>query len=82
VTNNLKDFPEKVLAKYEVEAQSSDIFLSHLYDLNPMAFIGAVQQQRKRLINPKHTAEELLTILYNQGLPLIVNKLKENIELF
>ena len=81
VTNNLKDFPKATLAKYEIDAQSPDIFLSHLFDLSPTAFYGAVRQQRERLKNPNHTAEELLNIFYNQGLPITVNKLKEAIEL-
>ncbi len=81
VTNNLKDFPEKELAQYDIEAQSPDIFLSHLFDLNPPAFCSAVRQQRERLRKPRHTAEELLAIFYNQGLPLTVNKLKEVIDL-
>lgn len=81
VTNNLKDFPKAVLDQYEIDAQSPDIFLSHLFDLNPTAFCSAAHQQRERLQNPKHTAEEMLAIFYNQGLPLTVNKLKEVIDL-
>ena len=49
VTNNLKDFPAEELKKYDVEAQSPDVFLNHLYDLNPTAFCSAVRQQRERL---------------------------------
>ncbi|MBL1274850.1 MAG: PIN domain-containing protein [Ectothiorhodospiraceae bacterium] len=81
VTNNLKDFPEDTLKQYEVEAQSPDTFLNHLYDLNPTAFCSAVRQQRERLQNPKYTAEELLEIFYNQGLPLTVNKLRDIVDL-
>lgn len=81
VTNNLKDFPTNVLDKFDIEAQSPDVFLSHLFDLNPAAFCSAVRQQRERLKNPRYTAEELLEIFYKQGLPLTVNKLKEVIDL-
>ena len=81
VTNNLKDFPEDVLSKFEIEAQSPDTFLSHLFDLNSPAFCSAVRQQRERLKNPEHTAEELLDIFYNKGLPLTVNKLRAVIDL-
>lgn len=81
VTNNLKDFPEDILSQYEIDAQSPDIFLSHLFDLNPTAFCGAVRQQKGRLRNPSHTADELLNIFYNHGLPLIVSKLKKVIDL-
>ncbi len=81
VTNNLKDFPEDVLSKFEIEAQSPDTFLNHLFDLNSPAFCSAVRQQRERLKNPEHTTEELLDIFYNQGLPLTVNKLRVVIDL-
>lgn len=81
VTNNLKDFPEEILNKYDIDAQSPDVFLSHLYDLSPTAFCSAVRQQRERLKKPTYTAEALLDIFYKQGLPLIVNKLKDNIDL-
>jgi len=81
VTNNLKDFPKDELDKYDVDVQSPDIFLSHLFDLSPPAFCYAVQEMRKRLQNPPYTEEEFLELLYKQGLPLIVSKLKEVIDL-
>lgn len=81
VTNNLRDFPGEVLARYEVDVQSPDIFLGHLFDLNPTAFCAVVRQQRERLKNPPYTAEELLGIFYNQGLPITVGKLREVITL-
>jgi len=81
VTNNLRDFPEEVLKEYDIEAQSPDTFLSHLFDLNPTAFCSAVRQQRERLHKPNRTAEEMLEIFYQQGLPLTVNKLREVIDL-
>lgn len=80
VTFNLKDFPKDILRQYEIDVQTPDVFLSHLFDLNPAVFCSAVRQQRERLKKPNHTAEELLEIFYNQGLPLIVSKLKEVID--
>lgn len=81
VTNNLKDFPKDVLGRFGLEAQPPDIFLGHLFDLNPTSFCSAVRQQRMRLMNPEHTAEELLGIFYHQGLPLTVSKLKAVVDL-
>ncbi|MES9870622.1 MAG: PIN domain-containing protein [Sedimenticola sp.] len=81
VTNNLKDFPQEVMDKYHIDVQPPDIFLTHLYDLNPVAFCKAVHEQRQRLCNPTRSAEELLEIFYQQGLPMTVNKLKGVIEL-
>lgn len=77
VTNNLRDFPKEVLGRFGIEAQSPDVFLDHLFDLNPTSFCSAVHHQRERLRNPRCTAEELLDIFYHQGLPLIVSKLRE-----
>ena len=34
VTDNLKDFPDRALAPYDIVAQTPDEFLEHLYDLN------------------------------------------------
>jgi len=81
VTNNLKDFPSSELSKYDIEAQSPDIFLSHLFDLKPNVFCSVVHQQRSDLKKPPKTAEEHLEIFYKQGLPITVNKLKDCIDL-
>ncbi|MFV2060266.1 MAG: putative toxin-antitoxin system toxin component, PIN family [Gammaproteobacteria bacterium] len=81
VTENLKDFPVSELSKYGIEAQSPDIFLSHLYDLKPEVFCLVVHQLRSDLNKPSLTAEELLQIFYKHGLPMTVNKLKNCIDL-
>jgi predicted nucleic acid-binding protein len=81
VTNNLKDFPQAAMDKYHIDVQSPDVFLNHLFDLNPVAFCKAVHGMRKRLHNPEQTAEELLRTFYKQGLPMTVNKLKSVIEI-
>lgn len=81
VTNNLKDFPNAIVGHYDIDVQTPDVFLSHLYDLNPAMFFSAVRQQRERLANPAYTAEELLDVFYNQGLPLTVGKLGEVVDL-
>lgn len=81
VTNNIKDFPSNILDQYDIDVQTPDIFLSHLFDLNQLAFCGTVRSQRERLKNPAYSAEELLDIFYNQGLPLTVSKLKDVIDM-
>jgi predicted nucleic acid-binding protein len=81
VTNNLKDFPQTAIDKYHIDVQSPDVFLNHLFDLNPVAFCKAVHGMRKRLHNPAQTAEELLKIFYKQGLPMTVKKLENVIEI-
>ena len=41
VTDNIKDFPNDILEKYNLEAQSSDIFLQNLLDLSPEDVIAS-----------------------------------------
>lgn len=81
VTANLKDFPQKILDEYEIEAQHPDVFLSHLFDLNHVAFCHAVRELRASLKNPPKSVEELLDIFLRQGLASTVAKLQGMIEL-
>lgn len=77
VTFNIKDFPDKAVDPYDIDVQTPDIFLSHLFDLSPAAFCGAVKGLRGRLKNPEKTVDEILEAFYRQGLPLTVKKLRE-----
>jgi len=52
-----------------------------LIRFKPGRFLQCGQQQRQRLQNPAYTAEQLLNIFYNLGLPLTVNKLRDVIDL-
>lgn len=76
VTANLRDFPQSVLDEYEIEAQHPDVFLSHLFDLNDVAFCAAVRKLRASLKNPPKTVEELLDAFLKQGLASTVTKLQ------
>lgn len=81
VTTNLKDFPQEVLEQYEVEAQHPDVFLGHLFDLNPVALSRAVREHRESLKNPPRNVQELLDIYLGQGLAITATKLQGVIEL-
>ena len=41
VTNNLKDFPAETLARYGIEAQHPDAFVTALIELDALAVVGA-----------------------------------------
>ena len=43
VTRNFKDFPEKTLAKYQIEALHPDTFLRSQLDLKPQSFSLALR---------------------------------------
>jgi predicted nucleic acid-binding protein len=77
VTINLKDFPDRILSKYEIEAQHPDIFIADLIDLYPIRVTTAAENCRKRLKNPPKSIDEYLEILLKQGLTMTVSLLKQ-----
>src|SRR5947209_7691586 len=52
VTFNLGDFPAETLARYGIEAQHPDDFITHLLDLAPGTVCAAVKRHRESLRNP------------------------------
>jgi len=52
VTYNLSDFPQKVLASYNIEVVSPDEFVSRLIQNNPIAVVQAANHHRARLTRP------------------------------
>ena len=81
VTFNLRDFPDHAVQPFEIDVQTPDIFLSHLFELNTPLFCGAIRQQRERLRRPPMAIDDLLETFYRQGLPLTVGKLDDVKEL-
>ena len=63
VTSNLKDFPDRALAPYEIEAMSPDEFLVYLFGKFPEAMTRIVAQQATQLRRPPMTAIEILDVL-------------------
>jgi predicted nucleic acid-binding protein len=68
VTSNLKDFPSKVLKVYGIEAQHPDDFACGWLEREPDAVILAVSKQRKALLNPPKTVQQLLIDLEERNL--------------
>ena len=60
VTQNLKDFPVDSLAPLNIEAQSPDDFLVHLFHLSTESMIRILAEQARDLLNPTQTLLELL----------------------
>ncbi len=81
VTYNLDDFPVEVLAKYDIEAQHPDEFLSHLTNLRPDVVCMAARTCRLRLKNPKLEAEGYLESMARQRLPELVKFLASHHQL-
>ncbi len=77
ITNNLRDFPEDVLEKYEIDVQTPDEFIVHLIGLYPAEVSAAAEEHRTSLRNPSMSREEYLEMLRRQGLIETVNALRE-----
>ena len=69
ITLNLKDFPEEILDKYNLEVLHPDDFIQFQHDFNTAAVLVAAQRCRKRLVNPSKSVAEYLDTLARQGLP-------------
>ena len=78
VTYNLKDFPQTILASYNMEAVSPDEFVWRLIQKNPVAVIQAAKQHRFRLTRPSKTVDEYLATLEKQGLAKTLAFLREH----
>lgn len=76
-TYNIKDFPSKVLAAYEVEVQSPDEFISNLIDLNEKLACSAFTKMVKRLRSPVKTKSEVTATLSNCGLKNSADRLEK-----
>ena len=81
VTSNLSDFPRDTLAKFGIEAQHPDQFLTHLLDLAPNVVCAAAKRQRQSLKKPPKTVAEFLETLEATGLAQTVAGLREFAEL-
>ncbi|WP_298190540.1 PIN domain-containing protein [Novosphingobium sp.] len=68
VTDNLKDFPEGVLADLNIEAKSTDAFIADTIELDPGRAVGAIRRMRERFKNPALNAEALLLKIEAVGL--------------
>ncbi|HLQ43813.1 MAG TPA: PIN domain-containing protein, partial [Planctomycetaceae bacterium] len=81
VTSNLSDFPPDAIARFGIEAQHPDQFITHLLDLDPGLVCAAAKRQRESLKNPPKTVAEFLQTLEAAGLAQTVAGLREFAEL-
>ncbi len=76
ITLNLKDFPRRVLLKYQIEAWHPDAFIAELLEHYPLPAVAALSRQRKRLARPAQSKEEFFATLAPQGLHKTVEILR------
>lgn len=70
VTDNLRDFPARVMEQLQIDVRSADDFVADTLDLpmNSSIALAAVQRLRARLKRPELTREELLIRMERCGL--------------
>ena len=81
ITENLKDFPRKVLAKYGIEAKSSDDFIADAINLSPSLAIAAIRRMRLRPDRPDKTPEIFLLDMDKTGLTQAADQLRDSVTL-
>jgi hypothetical protein len=77
VTFNERDFPEDVLAGYQIRPQHPDTFLRHLVDLAPTVVRARVEAMLAAWANPPTTPEVFIDHLERCGLPETASALRE-----
>jgi hypothetical protein len=80
VTENLKHFPEKVLAALNMEAKSADAFIADTIALDPGRAVAAIRRMRERFKRPEKTADALLLDMEAAGLLETVDQLRPHVE--
>lgn len=76
VTENLRDFPSKVLGPLNIEARSGDAFIADTIALDPGRAGAAIRVMRERMRNPALTPDTLLMTMDARGLTATVDVLK------
>jgi hypothetical protein len=80
VTVNLRDFPESVLARFNVEAVHPDAFLLGLLEGDQDQVVAVLRLLRASLTKPSYSAADLLAAMKRQGLAATADALGAVIE--
>jgi predicted nucleic acid-binding protein len=76
VTENLKDFPSKVLSALNIQAKSADAFVADTIALDAGRAVATIRQMRAGFKRPEKTAETLLLEMEADGLVETVDLLR------
>ena len=79
VTENLRDFPERILRPLDLEAKTADEFIADTVDLDIGRAIPMIRRMRERLKLPEKTAEALLLDMEASGLTHTVDSLRAHV---
>lgn len=81
ITQNLKDFPAKLLEPFGITALHPDEFLLHQLELEPLFVLPAFKAMRARLRNPKFTPEAFASSMEKNGLVQTAAFLRQALQL-
>jgi predicted nucleic acid-binding protein len=81
VTENLRDFPNEILAPFGISAVTADDFLTSTFELYPGDALSTLGIMRRDYRNPPFTSGEFIFELQRKGLPKLASMLKEHIDL-
>ncbi|MEJ4098772.1 PIN domain-containing protein [Corynebacterium mastitidis] len=76
VTDNRRDFPQKILSVYGIKAQGADEFLCHQIDLHGMRVHQAVACAAAACTRPPRTIDDVLDGLSKAGAPVAAGLLR------
>ncbi len=80
VTENIKHFPDAVIAEFNITASTADEFLADVIDLDTPGAVAALRTMRHRFKKPELDAESLLLKMESVGLNQTANLLIGEIE--
>ena len=79
VTDNVRHFPDAILAPLNIEARTTDAFLANTISLDTGKSVAALRQMRERLRNPAKSPEVLMLDLEAAGLVETADVLRPHI---
>lgn len=71
VTENTTDFPDDILARYELRASTADDFCADLYRREPAAMLAGTRAHRASLRRPAYDADQYLDFLADRKFGMI-----------
>lgn len=81
VTDNLSDFPARIVEPFGIEACTADSFIANTISLDEGRAISAIQQMRSGFRSPAVTTEDLILKMEAQGLIDTADVLRPYLEL-
>lgn len=76
VTENIRDFPQKALEPFDIEAIEADEFLARTFDLYTAEAMTVLRELREHYSKPHFTPSEFVLDLTAKGLPKLAARVR------